>query len=91
LHARVPGGEYVVGQTDLPPILDRNQFNCVSSAVLKRFPDSSLLKDDRKYCEVGPSAAFQPVAPSEVFRPAADSGRVFMSFRLTSDVIADER
>ena len=34
LHARALAGGYVAGQTDLPPILDRNQFNCVSSAVL---------------------------------------------------------
>jgi tetratricopeptide (TPR) repeat protein len=34
LHAKALAGGYVAGQTDLPPVLDRNQFNCVSSAVL---------------------------------------------------------
>jgi Ca2+-binding RTX toxin-like protein len=41
--------------------------------------------------KVGPAAALQQVTPSESLGPAADAGRVFTSFRLISDVIADKR
>lgn len=34
LHTRALGRGYVAGQTDLHPVLDGQQFNCVSSALL---------------------------------------------------------
>lgn len=34
LHEKALAGGYIAGQTDVQPILDRGQFNCVSSAVL---------------------------------------------------------
>jgi tetratricopeptide (TPR) repeat protein len=47
LHAKALAGGYVAGQTDLPPVLDRGQFNCVSSAVLYNVLAKRLGLDSR--------------------------------------------
>lgn len=47
LHAKAMASGYVAGQTDLPPVLDRGQFNCVSSAVLYNLLAKRLGLDSR--------------------------------------------